>query len=702
MTSEGMVPGGADADLTLTAAPAVRAARAFGQYRLLQQLGEGGMGEVWLAEQLQPVRRQLAIKLIKAGMDTHQVIARFEAERQALALMDHPGIAKVLDAGSTPEGRPYFAMEYVRGEPITVHCERCGLTPAGATRAVSRGVRRGAARTPEGHHSPGPQAVERAGDRDRRQGAADDHRLRDCQGDEPAADRAHTAHGAGQRHRNTGVHEPRAGGAERAGCRHAHGRLRARRVLYQLLTGALPLDISSAREIGIDEVRRTIREVQPARPSTRAQGRGAAIRGDLDWITMKALEKERARRYGSVSELAADVRRHLDDQPVSAGPPTAGYRASKFLRRHRLAVSIGAVAIVFLVGFAAAMAVQTRRIATERDRANVEAQTARQTAAFLTELFTVSDPSEARGNTLTATQILDKGAAEIDRTLMAQPELRARLQTTIGKVYTSLGRYSAAEPLLTKAAATLRSISGADAPETLAALDALAELYWNQERLTDAEALYTEVVAGRTRGLGPDHRETLKAQFNLASTYIKQRQLEKSLALTQAVLERQRRTLATDDRDTIASLGNLSSVYFYLERYAEALPPAMQALELRRKLLGASHPDTLAGAHNVTVILSRLGRVDEAATLLREALVTMQQVQGHGHPSTTASQVGYAKMLQTLQRFPEAETQLLEAFGALTVAGHNASEPSTQQVISSLSPLTDWGKAEKGGVARED
>ena len=654
------------------------------------------MGEVWLAEQLQPVRRQLAVKLIKAGMDTRQVIARFEAERQALALMGHPGIAKVFDAGSTPEGRPYFAMEYVRGEPITAYCARGRLDLRARLSlflevcdAVQHAHQKGII-----HRDLKPSNVLVAEIDGKPRPTIIDFGIAKATSQPLTEHTLHTELGSV-------IGTPEYMSPEQA---ELSGRDVDTRtdvyalgaILYELLTGVLPLDIRGARQSGIDEVRRTIRDVQPPRPSTRGSARAAAIRGDLDWITMKALEKERARRYGSVSELAADIRRHLVHQPVLAGPPTTGYRAAKFLRRHRLGASIAAATIVLVVGFAVVMAVQARRIATERDRANLEAQAARQTAAFLSDLFTVSDPSESRGNTLTATEILDKGAAEIDRTLKNQPELRARLQMTIGGVYTSLGRYSAAEPLLTTAAATLRSTSGADALDTLTALAALAELYWNQQRLTDAEALYAEVVTGRTRRLGPDHRDTLKAQYDLASTYITQRQLDKALALTQDVLQRQRRTLGTSDRDTVESLGNLSAIYYYRERYTEALSAAKQVEELRRQLLGASHPDTLDAAHNVATILSRLGRIDEAAAIQRDALLTMQRVQGSGNPSTTASQVTYANMLRKLRRFPEAETQLLEALGALTAAGHGTPAPSTQQVITELVALyTDWGKPEK-------
>jgi non-specific serine/threonine protein kinase/serine/threonine-protein kinase len=433
-------------DLTLTAPPAGEPSRAFGNYRLLEQIGEGGMGEVWLAEQLQPVRRKLAIKLIKAGMDTRQVVERFEAERQALAVMDHPGIAKVFDAGSTPEGRPYFAMEYVRGEPITAYCDRHTLSLGdrlelflqicdGVQHAHQKGII---------HRDLKPSNVLVEVVDGKACPKIIDFGIAKATA-QPLTDRTlYTEVGSVMGTPEYMSPEQAALSGQDVDTRTDVYALGV--ILYELLTGALPLDTKTARASGLDEVRRTIREVQPARPSARGGTAAHQLRGDLDWITMRALEKERMRRYGSVSDFSADIRRHLRHEPVVAGPPRVSYRASKFLRRHRLGASIAAAGVMLLVMFAVTMAVQARRIAQERDRANLEAQAAKQTSDFLTGLFTVSDPSEARGNTLTATQILDGGAADLGRMLKDQPEIRARLQTTIGTVYINLGRYSAAEP----------------------------------------------------------------------------------------------------------------------------------------------------------------------------------------------------------------------------------------------------------------
>ena len=354
------------------------------------------MGEVWLAEQTHPVRRQVALKVIKAGMDTAQVVTRFEAERQALALMDHPAIATVYDGGSTPEGRPYFAMEYVKGEPITSYCDRqrLGMTERlalfirvceGVQHAHQKGVI---------HRDLKPSNVLVA--------------LQDGQPVPKIIDfgiaKATTQH-LTERTLFTElgvlIGTPEYMSPEQAEVTgldidtrsdvYALGVL-----LYELLTGALPFDRKTLREKALNEIQRVIREVDPPKPSTRVTQMGQAstdaarnrhtevhrlaseLRGDLDWITMKCLEKDRTRRYGSASDLAVDLRRHLDSQPVLASPPSTTYRLGKFVRRHRFGVAAAATLVLLLVAFGATMAVQAQRIARERDRANREAETAKQ------------------------------------------------------------------------------------------------------------------------------------------------------------------------------------------------------------------------------------------------------------------------------------------------------------------------------------
>ena len=305
-------------------------------------------------------------------------------------------------------------------------------------------------------------------------------------------------------------------------------------ILYELLVGTLPHDRDALRAGGIEHARRVLFDQDPRKPSTRvdrvatevAGKRGlppaklvAAVRGDLDWIALKALEKDRTRRYPTANALALDVRRHLANEPVSAGPPGTAYKMGKFVRRHTFGVASAAVAIIALVVFLGVLALQARRLAAERDRANQEAATATQVTQFLVSLFKVSNPSEARGNSLTAREVLDKGAMQLDETLRAQPIVRARLGTAIGTVYTNLGLYAAAQPLLESAAEIARTAEGNDHPDRIAATNALATVAWYRRDFGRAIAMYSDVLSARSRLLGARHRDTLKAQFDLSSSY---------------------------------------------------------------------------------------------------------------------------------------------------------------------------------------
>jgi eukaryotic-like serine/threonine-protein kinase len=473
-------------------------------------------------------------------------------------------------------------------------------------------------------------------------------------------------------------------------------------MLYELLTGTLPFESKGLREQSLAQLRQTIREVDPPRPSTRvttAAGSAATVlpshgensrlarqlRGDLDWITMKALEKDRTRRYGSVSDLAADLRRHLDDVPVLASPPSVMYRVGKFVRRHHAGVAAAAVLMVLLLVFAGVMAVQARRIARARDRASQEAATATQVSDFLVGLFNVSDPGEARGTTLTAREVLAKGAQQLD-SLRDQPAVQARLQATIGSVDTGLGLYRDAQPLLEAALQTRRRIFGQDHPDTLASAHALANLYWYQGKYRESESLYHDVVERRTRSLGADHPDTLRANYDLASLYAMQKRWEEFNPLAAETLARQRRVLGDRHPDTLASLANLHSSYFALGRYEDALPLAIEILESERRIFGEDHPSTLADVHNVAGIYHALGRYDEAEPLYLKAVDAKRRVLGAEHPGTAATLAALARMYVKQQRYPEAETAFLAAYRgyAKSVGGEHA---NTQRLIRSLAEM---------------
>ena len=395
-------------------------------YRLLQPIGSGGMGEVWLAEQKQPVRRRVALKLIKAGMDTREVVARFESERQALALMDHPAIAKVFDAGSTEQGAPYFAMEYVDGIPITAYCDThrlstrerlelfmhvCeGVQHAHQKAIIHRDLKPTNILVGEVDGRPVPRII--------------DFGLAKATAQGLTAETLFTR--AGAIVGTPGYMSPEQADSSGVDVDTRTDVYSLGVVLYELLVGALPLDF---RKVAFGEIVKRLREDEAPRPSAKlreqsgatAKNRGSEIpalarqlRGDLDAIALKALEKERSRRYATPAELAADIGRYLRHEPVLAHAPGAAYRASKYVRRHWVAVAVAGGLLVVLISFGIAQTLQLRQTTRERDRATRERDRADRIAAFMTGMFKVSDPSVARGNSITAREILDKASKEID------------------------------------------------------------------------------------------------------------------------------------------------------------------------------------------------------------------------------------------------------------------------------------------------
>ena len=500
-------------DETLSKSAVEHSFVSIGPYRLVQMLAVGGMGEVWRAEQTEPFHRTVALKLIKAGMDTRAVVARFESERQALALMEHPNIAKVFDAGTTPVGRPYFVMEYVPGLAITDYCDKHKLTIKerlalfmqvceGVQHAHQKGVI---------HRDLKPSNVLVEELDSKAVPKIIDFGLAKAMGQRLTEMTMFTEVGGM-------VGTPDYMSPEQADRNERNIDTRTDVyslgvILYELLVGALPFGSQELRAAGVEAMLQKVRQEEPLRPSTKLRTLGQSskdsavkrreepeslqrhLRGELDWITMKALDKERTRRYGSPAELAADIERHLHDQPVLAGPPSASYRASKFVRRHRFGVGVAAAALLLLVTFAITMALQARRIAKERDRANREAETSKRVSEFMTNMFKVSDPGQARGNSVTAREILDKASKEIRAGLSTDPEVQAQMMHVMGGVYDNLGLYPQAQSLFTDAVETRRHVLGAENRKTLQSMSRLSGVLREQGNYAQAEQLQRDALA---------------------------------------------------------------------------------------------------------------------------------------------------------------------------------------------------------------
>ncbi len=613
----------------------------------------------------------MALKTIKHGMDTKQVVARFEAERQALAMMDHPCIAKVFDAGATEAGRPYFVMEYVEGIPINVHCDRNRLSVRERLELLQRvcdGVQH-AHHKAIIHRDIKPSNVLVA--------------IRDGEAAPKIIDFG-VAKATAQRLTERSVFtelgqligtpeymSPEQAEMSPQGIDTRTDVYALGVVLYELLVGALPFDPRELREAGLLEIHRRIRDEEPSKPSTRVSSLGEAsvtaaarrqtdpmrlvgeLRGDLDWITMKAMAKDRSRRYGSPADLSADIGRYLADEPVEATPPSAAYRLRKFARRHRIGVAAAAVLTVMLIGFGIAMGVQTARIARERDRANREAETAREVSSFLTGLFEVSAPSEALGNAITAREILDQGVARISTELRGQPLTQAQLMATMGDVYSRLGLYESAVPLLEQALSSRRDLLGIDAPETLASMADLVALHVERGRYELAEQLAAATLELQRIALGDDHLETLESMRYVALAQSGQGRYDDAAAGLEGVVETLRRVVGDDHEATLRAINTLAAVNQNQGRFEDADRLYRQSLAGLRRIDDADRPATLTLIHNLASVNNSLGRYEEAESRAREALDGRRRILGAEHRYTLTTEYVLALTFFYRERYDE-------------------------------------------------
>ncbi len=676
--------------------------RQIGPYRLIRKIGEGGMGQVWLAEQSKPLPRQVAIKLIRAGLYDAQLLRRFHAERESLARMEHPTIAKVFDAGATPEDQPFLVMEYVPGKPITEYCDEKKLTirqrlelfaevcdgvqHAHQKAVIHRDLKPGNILVIDIDGKPTPRIIDFGLAKALTEQASGENLLT-----RSAAVIGTPGYTSPEQWHSTTADVDTRTDVYSLGV-----------ILYELLTGELPFDRRLWLEQPMHKTMRQLQEEDAVRPSTKVHSSQQAgslaerraiqpkelvsqLRGDLDWIAMKAIERDRDRRYATPSELAADVRRYLQHEPVLARPASLSYRFQKYVRRHRIAVSAATALVFLLAAFGVNETVQLRRITLERDHAARERDRANRITDFMTGMFKVSDPSEARGNSITAREILDKASKNISTGLARDPQLQAQMAATMGKVYASLGLYPQSQSLLEESVGVSRRALGAEAPDALRVQADLAWILRLEGHYSDAESMLRQTLAAEQHVLGPDSPDTIKCTSNLAVVLSDEGRFDDAESMFRAALEGRIRALGPNHTDTIIARNNLATLLFNQHKFPEAEKLYREVLDVRERTLGSNHPYTLLSMNNLAVTLHSEGNYVEAAKLKRETLEIRKQVLGPEHPDTLLSMSNLADTLMQMNEYSQAETLLRQA---LTIQ-QRVLGPENPQTIISMTNLAD-------------
>jgi tetratricopeptide (TPR) repeat protein/predicted Ser/Thr protein kinase len=654
------------------------AGRRLGPYRILSLIGRGGMGVVYRAERDDgKFAQRVAIKVVSGALSTPAFSERLEREYRILATLEHPNIARLLDAGTTEDGLPYFVMEFVEGRPIDRFSAERKLSVRERLRLllpVCDAVQF-AHQNLIVHRDLKPDNILVS-----EQGIPKllDFGIAKVLSEVPAGNEATLM---AMTPDYASPEQVRGGPIGTATDVYSLGS-----VLYKMLTGVSPHQLQGKSPA---ESVRLICEEEPRKPSAwnRELGR------DEDNLLQMAMHKEMQRRYRSVEQFAADIGRYLNNEPVAARPASAGYRMQKYVRRHRIGVGVAAGLLLLLAGFATVQAGQLRRITRERDRAD-------RITGFMSGMFKVSDPGEARGNSITAREILDKASKDIDTGLAKDPELQAQMMGVMEQVYGNLGLYVRAQTLLTQALAIQRRVLGPNHPQTLRSMDDLV-LNLNREghyaeaeklqretldlrlrdlglqqpdtlksmsslaitlalegRYAEAERLQRETLDLQRRVLGPEHPETLRSMNNLANTLNREGHYTDAERLQRETLNKQRRVLGPEHPETMGSMGNLANTLNREGRYTDAEKLQQETLDMRRRILSPEHPDTLVAMTDLAATLKRQRRYSEAEEWEREALDIQRRVLGPEHPSTLMSMNNLSTSLNSEGRYAEAERLL--------------------------------------------
>ena len=644
-----------------------------GPYRLLRELGRGGMGAVYLAERADgQFEQQVALKLIKRGMDSEEIYRRFRSERQILARLAHSNVARLLDGGVSATGRPYFAMEYVDGQSIVDHCDsrRLGIRARlQLFTAVCEAVRY-AHQNLVVHRDLKPSNILVT-----TKGHVKllDFGIAKVLSEEASSEGTLTRVGVRALTPDYAAPEQVRGAAVTTSTDvYALGA-----VLYELLTGRRAHQFSERTPA---EFERVVCDVNPELPSTAVtrptatmggavpqlpavvsearatdpQRLSQELRGDLDTIVLTAMQKEASRRYASVDALLDDLHRYMARLPIRARPDSLGYRTRKFLERHRVGVAASAaVAAALLVGFAST--VWQARVARR------EAAKATAVKEFLAGLFTASDPVYARGRDVSARDLLDRGRLAVDTGLSAQPELQAELLHVLAATYRELGLYAPSDTLHERAIRLATSVHGAESAEVASIANGWATTMYAAGQFDRADSLLTRLLAIHVQRSGRDSPEAVKTLSNLASIYSAKGDFAKADTMYREAIALGSRVFGPSDPEVAADLNNLGVALWRAGKIEPADSIVRVALEMRRKLYDPEHPSFVITQHNLASILQARGDLAGAEKLEREVVAKRRRLYPGGHSDLAIALQQLEGILTAQGRYEEAESTLVEA-----------------------------------------
>lgn len=676
---------------------------AFGPYRLIHEIGEGGCGVVYRAAQTTPMRREVALKIVKFGMDTKAVIARFRAEQQALARMDHPNIAKVLDAGATSAGRPYFAMELVRGIKITKYSDQSSLSIAerlALFTQVCRAIEH-AHSNDVVHRDIKPSnvlvtlhdAVPMVKVIDFGIAKAMQGRLCD-----------QTLYTALEQFLGTPAYvspeqlDSSLGDVDFRSDIYSMGVL-----LYELLTGCTPFSVPAVSGNDLDELRKRLRSQEPPLPSRKLQSlepeaRNSAalcrqttasklieqVSGDLDWIVMRCLEKDRERRYPNAAELAADLQRFLNHEPVVARPPNAIYSLRKLAERHRLLFAASA-SVVLVLTIATSVSTWFAVRAYRSDKiAQAEATIQRELVRFLrNDLLAQASPEQEVDRDIKLRTVLDRAAQSIRSHFVDQPLVEASIRTTLAETYHSLGEYAAAEDHFRRALVLYEREVGAADSKTLFVSRQIVRVLSDRGQYSQSEAFARKVVQAHEQYLGAEHEDTLDAVHSLAVPLFMKGERAVATKLLATTLEKCQRQLGRQHPKTLSLMNELAFFYLSDKKPELAQPLLEQALEIRKRVYGDRHPATITVMSNLAGAYAEMNRLADAEPLMIQSLQLREQILGVDHPSTLTSLNNLASLYSDQGRLTES-SQLLSQCIELGQRRLGASHPRVLVWMSNL------------------